>query len=93
MNSTPRQAGSHAFLFVFITVLVDTIGFGIILPVMPALLVELTGETVSEASLDGGWLAFAYAIAQFIFGPVLGNLSDHFGRRRVLLFSLLSFIL
>jgi DHA1 family tetracycline resistance protein-like MFS transporter len=86
----PSQS-THALVFVFITVLVDTIGFGIVLPVMPALLMELTGETVSQASLDGGYLAFSYAIMQFFFGPVIGNLSDHFGRRPVLLFALLAF--
>jgi DHA1 family tetracycline resistance protein-like MFS transporter len=91
MTDYNSAAGKHAFLFVFVTVLVDTIGFGIILPVMPALLQELTGETVSQVSLDGGWLAFSYAIAQFFFGPVIGNLSDRFGRRPVLLCSLLAF--
>lgn len=88
---TSPAAGKHAMTFVFLTVLVDTIGFGIVLPVMPRLLMELTGETVSEASLDGGWLAFSYAIAQFIFGPVIGNLSDRFGRRPVLITSLVAF--
>ncbi len=87
----PSYAGKHAFAFVFVTVLIDTIGFGIILPVMPKLLVELTGETISQASVDGGYLAFSYAIAQFVFGPVIGNLSDRYGRRPVLLFSLLAF--
>jgi DHA1 family tetracycline resistance protein-like MFS transporter len=93
MSSTTvnSHAGKHAFAFVFVTVLIDTIGFGIVLPVMPALLVELTGETVDQASIEGGWLAFSYAIAQFVFGPIIGNLSDHYGRRPVLLFSLLAF--
>ncbi len=90
-STTNSHAGKHAFAFVFVTVLIDTIGFGVVLPVMPALLVELTGETVDQASIEGGWLAFSYAIAQFIFGPVIGNLSDHYGRRPVLLFSLLAF--
>jgi DHA1 family tetracycline resistance protein-like MFS transporter len=91
MTTPNSHAGRHAFTFVFVTVLIDMVGFGIILPVMPALIMELTGESVSQASLDGGWLAFSYAIAQFIFGPVIGNLSDRFGRRPVLLFSLLAF--
>ena len=87
----PKQAGPHALVFIFVTVLIDTIGFGIILPVTPQLIMDLTGQGIGEASMAGGWLAFSYAIAQFLFGPVIGNLSDHFGRRPVLLFSLLAF--
>src|SRR5262245_6194034 len=82
-----RAPGSKALLFVAITVLLDTIGFGLIIPVLPRLLVELTGDTVSHAALDGGWLAFVFALMQFLFAPVLGNLSDRFGRRPVLLFA------
>jgi DHA1 family tetracycline resistance protein-like MFS transporter len=82
-----RQPGKHALVFVAITVLLDVIGFGLILPVLPALLVELTGETVSQAAIRGGWLAFVYAIMQFLCAPVLGNLSDRYGRRPVLLFA------
>ena len=78
----------HAIVFVAITVLLDTIGFGLILPVQPALLVELTGESVSRVATYGGWLAFVYAVMQFIFAPVLGNLSDRFGRRPVLLLAI-----
>ena len=75
----------HGLIFVAVTVLLDTIGFGLIVPVMPRLLVELTGDTVSRAAIDGGWLSLAYAATQFVFAPVLGNLSDRFGRRPVLL--------
>lgn len=85
--SPARSPGRHALLFVAITVLLDTIGFGLIMPVLPALLVELTGQPVNRAAMDGGWLAFIYAIAQFVCAPVLGNLSDRFGRRPVLLFA------
>jgi DHA1 family tetracycline resistance protein-like MFS transporter len=88
---TAPRSNRGALVFVFITVLIDTIGFGIIFPVMPALIMDLTGETVSEAALEGGYLAFSFAVAQFIFGPVIGNLSDRFGRRPVLLFSLFAF--
>ncbi|MGJ1287043.1 TCR/Tet family MFS transporter [Sphingobacterium spiritivorum] len=78
-------------LFIFITVAIDVIGLGIIIPVLPTLIKELTGGTLSEASEYGGWLMFSYAITQFVFASVLGNLSDRFGRRPVLLLSLLGF--
>src|SRR5262247_3911879 len=84
---TRRAPGPHAIAFVAITVLIDTMGFGLILPVLPSLLVSLTGRTLSQAAIYGGWLAFVFAVAQFLCAPVLGNLSDRFGRRPVLLFA------
>jgi MFS transporter, DHA1 family, tetracycline resistance protein len=87
--STTR-AGSGAFVFVFIAVLVDSIGFGIILPVLPSLIMTLAHVNVAQAAEFGGWLAFVYALMQFFCAPVLGNLSDRFGRRPVLLFALLA---
>lgn len=86
-----RQKRSAALIFIFITVLVDVIGLGIIIPVMPALIMELTGEGLSEASLYAGWITFVYATAQFFFAPVIGGLSDRFGRRPVLLTALFGF--
>ena len=80
-----------AVAFVFVTVLLNSIGFGIILPVLPELIVDITGDPLHEAARYGGWLAFAYASMQFIFSPVAGNLSDRFGRRPVLLASLFVF--
>jgi MFS transporter, DHA1 family, tetracycline resistance protein len=75
--------------FIFITILIDVIGFGIIIPVLPALIKELTGGDITEAARYGSWLTFAYAIMQFLFSPVVGGLSDRYGRRPVLLFALL----
>jgi DHA1 family tetracycline resistance protein-like MFS transporter len=81
----PRSS-RHAIAFIAITLLLDTIGFGLISPVMPELLVQLTGQDVSHAAIQGGFLSFVYAAMQFVWAPVLGNLSDRFGRRPVLLF-------
>jgi DHA1 family tetracycline resistance protein-like MFS transporter len=86
-----RGPGKHALAFIFLTMLIDTIGFGIIMPVMPQLIVELTGKSLSEATFIGGWLLTSYAVMQFVCGPIMGNLSDRFGRRPVLLASLAAF--
>ena len=77
--------------FIFITLLIDITGLGLIIPVLPKLIEQLVHGGISEASKWGGWLTFAYAIMQFIFAPVLGNLSDKFGRRPILLLSLTGF--
>ena len=81
----------HALTFVLLTVLIDTIGLGIVIPVLPELVMHLTGEGLSAASRWGGWLAFAYASMQVVFAPVIGGLSDRYGRRPVLLASLTAF--
>jgi DHA1 family tetracycline resistance protein-like MFS transporter len=86
-----RQPGKHALAFILLTVLIDTIGFGVILPVMPQLIVELTGATLARATILSGWLLTTYAVLQFVCGPIMGNLSDRFGRRPVLLASLAAF--
>ena len=77
--------------FIFITILIDVIGFGIIIPVLPELIRSLVHGTMSDAARYGGWLLFAYAIMQFVFSPVFGNLSDKYGRRPILLLSLFGF--
>jgi DHA1 family tetracycline resistance protein-like MFS transporter len=77
--------------FVFITVLIDVIGLGIIIPVVPDLIRQLTHKSLSRAAELNGLLTFAYALMQFVCAPVMGNLSDRYGRRPVLLFSLLGF--
>jgi MFS transporter, DHA1 family, tetracycline resistance protein len=87
----PAQKKPAAMGFIFVTILIDVIGFGIIIPVVPELIRTLINGTLSEAAKYGGWLMFAYAIMQFIFSPVLGNLSDRYGRRPVLLLSLFGF--
>ncbi|MFK7913353.1 MAG: TCR/Tet family MFS transporter [Pseudomonadales bacterium] len=83
--------GKHAITFVFITVLLDMIGFGIIMPVLPSLIMDITGESLSSAAAYSGFLLTAYAALQFIFAPILGALSDRFGRRPVLLVSLAAY--
>ena len=77
-------------IFILLVVLIDSIGFGIILPVIPDLIISLTDLSLSEASRMGGWLMFTYALMRFFFAPVMGNLGDRFGRRPILLFALLA---
>lgn len=90
MATTKKQA---AIGFIFITMLIDITGWGIIIPVIPRLISELKHCDMTEASRVGGWLVFSYSITQFIFAPIVGNLSDRFGRRPVILSSLFAFSL
>ncbi len=75
-------------LFIFLTLTIDAIGIGLMIPVLPELIRELTGEGLAGAALWGGVLTTAFAAMQFLFGPTLGNLSDRWGRRPILLISL-----
>ncbi|WP_286895844.1 MULTISPECIES: TCR/Tet family MFS transporter [Sphingobacterium] len=88
MKNTAKKA---AVGFIFITLLIDITGWGIILPVVPKLVGELIHGDITEAATYGGWLGFAYAFTQFICAPMVGNLSDRYGRRPILLISLLGF--
>src|SRR5690606_36611684 len=75
--------------FIFITILIDVIGIDIIITVLPKLIKTLINGDLSMASRYGGWLMFTYAVMMCLFAPVLGGLSDRYGRRSVLLLSLL----
>jgi len=75
-------------LFILTTLTLDAIGFGLIMPVMPELLRQITGGDLARAALWGGALTGGFAVMQFLFGPVIGNLGDRFGRKPVLLASL-----
>jgi DHA1 family tetracycline resistance protein-like MFS transporter len=87
MTVAPRRA----LAFVLVTIFIDTIGFGIIIPVLPGLLMQLLDGSLSQAAVYGGWLMFVFSALQFLTAPILGNLSDRFGRRPVLLGSLAAF--
>lgn len=67
---------------------IDSMGIGIIIPVAPQLIMELSGASLAEAAPIAGWLTLAYASMQFLFSPILGNLSDRYGRKPILLASL-----
>lgn len=83
-----KRAARRARGFASATILIDLAGLGIILPVMPDLIFELSGAPIGEATAIGGWLLFSYAAMQFLFAPLLGHLSDRWGRRPVLLAAL-----
>jgi MFS transporter, DHA1 family, tetracycline resistance protein len=86
MNSIiqPRRA---AFAFVFITVLLDVFAIGIIIPVLPRLVEDFVGGNTAKAAAIYGLFGTVWALMQFLFSPVLGSLSDRFGRRSIILLS------
>ncbi|WP_158826121.1 TCR/Tet family MFS transporter [Mucilaginibacter lacusdianchii] len=91
MNQPAQSKRPAALGFIFITIFIDVLGLGIIIPVLPELLQKLGHINNSTATQYSGYLTFAYASMQFLFSPVLGNLSDRYGRRPVLLGSLFGF--
>src|ERR1700751_2402909 len=91
MNQPSKTKKQAALGFIFITLLIDVTGLGIIIPVLPKLIETLIHGDLSQASRYAGLLTLSYAGMQFLFAPVLGNLSDKYGRRPVLLFSLFGF--
>lgn len=89
--SEQKEGGNKAILFIFITLFIDVMGIGIIIPVLPKLIMSLEHCTIGEANVISGYMLFVYSLMQFIFSPLLGALSDRYGRRIVLLLSLLGF--
>ncbi|MCZ2204086.1 MFS transporter [Bartonella sp. A05] len=81
----------RGLILVFIILLLDIIGIAIISPILPEYFNQLTGQDISKASVDGGKLLIAYSVMQFLFSPFIGNLSDRYGRRPILLISIISF--
>ncbi len=88
---TKPQPGKNALLFIFITIMLNMIGLGVIMPVMPRLIMDVTGEDLAHAAQWGGYLTLVYALMQFIMMPIMGGLSDRFGRRPVLLSSMAAY--
>src|ERR1700750_3137026 len=91
MDNAPKTKRSAALGFIFITIFIDVLGLGIIIPVLPKLLEVLGHIDVSKASTYIGWFTFVYASMQFVFASIMGNLSDRYGRRPILLISLFGF--
>jgi MFS transporter, DHA1 family, tetracycline resistance protein len=77
----------RATAFILVTLILDAMGIGLILPVMPDLLAEVEGVSIASAAIWGGILTTAFAVMQFLCGPTIGSLSDRYGRRPVLLIS------
>jgi MFS transporter, DHA1 family, tetracycline resistance protein len=83
-----QQVSRHAVTFVLITVFLDMVGFGLIMPVLPALITEVGHMNLADAAFIGGWMFAVFSLAQFAFSPLMGNLSDRFGRRPLLLLAI-----
>jgi MFS transporter, DHA1 family, tetracycline resistance protein len=90
---TARPTSKHAVTFVFITVFLDMVGFGLIMPVLPRLIENVGHMDIAGAAAIGGWMFFAFSLMQFAFGPMMGNLSDAFGRRPLLLLAVFGLLI
>lgn len=88
MRTSNHQA---SVWFIFVTLLIDITGWGLIIPVLPQLIEKMIHGGISQAAWYGGWLSTSYALMQFFCAPIVGSLSDQYGRRPVLLISLLGF--
>src|SRR5258707_15817003 len=87
MNLPPQSGRKAALTFIFVTVLIDMLAFGMIIPVLPMLVQNFVGGNAARAAQIYGVFGTGWALMQFIFSPVQGSLSDHFGRRPVILIS------
>jgi DHA1 family tetracycline resistance protein-like MFS transporter len=83
-----QPVSRHAVTFVLITVFLDMVGFGLIMPVLPKLIEDVGHVTIDRAAIIGGWMFAAFSLAQFVFAPLMGNLADRFGRRPLLLLAI-----
>ena len=81
----------NPLIFIYVTRLLDAMGFGIVMPVLPQLLIHLGEPNVAAAARVGSWLLVTYSLLQFLCGPIVGNLSDRYGRRPVILASLFAY--
>jgi DHA1 family tetracycline resistance protein-like MFS transporter len=83
--SVPASARQPAVRFIFVTLVLAVMGFGLLIPVLPKLVVEFRGGNVAAGASSYGWIVSVFALMQFICSPILGSLSDRFGRRRMIL--------
>lgn len=88
LPGAPAKVSRHAVTFVLITVFLDMVGFGLIMPVLPKLIETVGHVGIARAAVIGGWMFAAFSLAQFVFAPLMGNLSDRFGRRPLLLLAI-----